>query len=117
MAGAAAADLAAVEARLRALLEPYAGRLEPTTIYGLPALRRPGARAHDWFAFVQPATRHVALFLLPVRTWPDLLEGCSPDLRARRTGAATFTFRALPDTVAAEVAALLARAFERYAGS
>jgi len=38
--GASAADLAAVEARLLAMLEPYAARLEWATIYGLPTLRR-----------------------------------------------------------------------------
>ncbi len=107
-------DLAAVEARLRALLEPYAATLETATIYGLPTLRRPGAKAHDWFAFVKPAAKHVSLFLLPVHTWPDLLDGCSAELRARKSGASTFAFKALPDNLAADVEALLARAFERY---
>ena len=107
-------DLAAVEARLRAILAPYEARLERATIYGLPTLRRPGAAAHDWFAFVKPAAKHVSLFLLPVHTWPDLLEGCSPALLGRKTGASTFGFRVLPDELAAEVEALLARAFERY---
>ncbi len=111
----ASAALAAVEARLRAMLEPYAGRLEGATIYGLPTLRRPGAKAHDWFAFVKPAAGRVSLFLLPVRTWPDLLDGCSPELCARKTGASTFAFTSLPDDLASDVEALLARAFERYA--
>ncbi len=114
MAGADAAELSAVEARLRSLLEPYAGRLGWATIYNLPTLRRPGARAHDWFAFVKPATRHVSLFLLPVRAWPNLLDACSPELRARRSGAAMLNFTTLPDELAADVEALLARAFERY---
>lgn len=111
----APAELAAVEARLRAMLEPYAERLEGATIHGLPTLRRPGAKAHDWFAFVKPAAGHVSLFLLPARTWPDLLDGCSPELRARKTGASTFAFKALPEDLASDVEALLARAFERYA--
>lgn len=108
-------DPAAVEARLRAMLEPYAGRLEWATIYGLPTLRRPGARAHDWFAFVKPAAKHVSLFLLPVHTHPELLDACSPELLARKTGASTFAFRTLPDPIAVEVEALLARAYEVYA--
>ena len=111
---AVADDLAAVEARLRAMLAPYEGRLDRATIYNLPTLRRPGAKAHDWFAFVKPAAKHVSLFLLPVHTWPHLLDGCSPELLARKTGASAFNFRALPDDQAAEVEALLARAFERY---
>jgi hypothetical protein len=111
----ASAELAAVEARLRSLLEPYAGRLEGATIYGLPTLRRPGAKAHDWFAFVKPGAGHVSLFLLPIRTWPDLLDDCPAALLARKSGASTFTFKALPEDLASAVEALLARAFERYA--
>ncbi len=110
-----APDLAAVETRLQAMLEPYAGRLERATIYGLPTLRRPGAKAHDWFAFVKPASKHVSLFLLPVYTWPELLDDCSTALLARRSGASTFAFTSLPEELAADVEALLARAFGRYA--
>ncbi len=112
--GETVSDLAEVEARLRALLAPYESRLEWATIYGLPTLRRPGAKAHDWFAFVKPAAKHVSLFLLPVHTHPELLEGCSPELLRCKTGASTFNFRALPDALAADVEALLARAFDRY---
>ena len=110
-------NLAIVEARLRAMLTPYESRLEWATIYNLPTLRRPGAKAHDWFAFVKPATKHVSLFLLPVHTWPDLLDGSSPALQARHTGASTLTFMSLPEDLAADVEELLARAFERYMGS
>ena len=108
-------DLTDVERRLRAMLAPYEGRLEWATIYGLPTLRRPGAKAHDWFAFVKPAAKHVSLFLLPVHTWPELLEGCSPELLHCKTGASAFNFRALPESIAGELEALLARAFDRYA--
>ena len=107
-------DLDAVGARLRALLEPYAATLETATIYGFPTLRRQGAKAHDWFAFVKPAATHVSLFLLPVHTWPDLLDGCTPELRARKSGASTFAFKTLPEDLAPDMEALLARAFERY---
>jgi len=114
LAAVGAADLAAVEAGLRATLEPYAGRLEWATIYGLPTLRRRGAKAHDWFASVKPAATHVSLFLLPVHTWPDLLDGCTQELCARKSGASTFAFKTLPEALADDVEALLARAFERY---
>jgi len=110
-----AADLASVEACLRAMLQAYEGRLEWGTIYGLPTLRRPGAAAHDWFAFVKPAAKHVSLFLLPIHARPELLDGCSPELRGRKTGASTFAFKELPDELATDVEALLARAYEAYA--
>ncbi|MHB8958946.1 MAG: hypothetical protein ACYDAN_04900 [Candidatus Limnocylindrales bacterium] len=107
-------DLPAVEARLRAMLTPYEPLLEWATIYNLPTLRRPGAKGHDWFAFVKPAAKHVSLFLLPVHAHPELLEACSPALLARKTGASTFNFTSLPDALAAEVEALLARAYVVY---
>jgi len=107
-------DLASVEARLRALLEPYAATLETATIYGLPTLRRPGAKAHDWFAFVKRASKHVSLFLLPVYAHPTLLDPLSPGLRARLTGKSTFTFRTIADDEAAELEDLLARAYAAY---
>jgi hypothetical protein len=47
------AALAALEARLGKVLEPYLNRLERFEIYGVPMLRRPGARAHDWFAGIR----------------------------------------------------------------
>jgi hypothetical protein len=111
---ASPAELAAVEARLRALLEPYAARLETATIYGIPTLRRPNAKAHDWFAFVKPAAKHVSLFLLPIHSHPELLEGLSPGLRRAVSGKSTLGFTALDDATASEVEALLARAFEAY---
>ncbi len=115
MAGAAAGtDLLAVEARLRAILVPYEDRLEHATIYGIPTLRRRGANAHQWFAFVKPATKHVGFYLLPVHTWPDLVEAVSPALRKRLTGKSTFTFRSIDEAQLAELEALVARAFDQY---
>ena len=63
-------DLAAVEARLEAILDPYRDRLETATIYNIPTLRKHGANAHNWFAFVKPASKHVGFYLLPVHTFP-----------------------------------------------
>jgi hypothetical protein len=107
-------DLDAVEARIWSLLEPYRDRLEKSTIYGMPALRWPGARAHDYFAAVKPAAKHVGLYLLVADSYPEALEGTSPELLKRRSGKAAFTFATLDDPLAADLAALLARLFERY---
>ena len=43
-----------------------------------PDARRPGAKAHDWFAFVKPASQHVGFYLLPMHTWPVLRSRCPP---------------------------------------
>jgi len=56
-------DLEAVEARIWSLLEPYRGELESATIYGMPSLRWPGAKAHDYFAAVKPGKSFVSLYL------------------------------------------------------
>ncbi len=107
-------DLQAVEERIWSLLEPYRGELEDATIYGMPSLRWPGATAHDYFAAVRAATRHVSLFLLVADTYPDSLEGTPEGLLRRRSGKATFNFPSLDDEMARDLAALLARLYERY---
>ncbi len=108
------ADLAAVEARLNAILDPYRDRLETATIYNIPTLRRAGAKAHDWFAFVKPASKHVSFFLMPIVTWPDLLDGCSEALRKRRQAKSAFNFATVDEALFRELEALVARAFARY---
>ena len=115
MAAPSAEELTAIEARLERILEPYRARLEPATIYGMPTLRRPGAKAHDWFAFVKPASKHVSFFLMPMLTWPDLLDGCSPALLRARTGKTAFNFRSLDEELAMELEALVARSYRLYA--
>lgn len=109
-------DLAAVESRLRALLEPYRARLEEGLIYGIPMLRRPGAKAHEWFAGVQVADGYVKLNFLPMHGHPELLEGVSLALLKRKTGASVFRLTDVDETLFAELEALLARGFEVYMG-
>jgi hypothetical protein len=107
-------DLAAVEARLRAVLVPYEERLAWATIYSIPMLCRPGAKAHDWFAFVKPASKHVGFYLLPMHQHPELRDGLSPALSKRLTGKSTFTFKVLDEAEMVELDAVVARAYERY---
>jgi hypothetical protein len=109
-----AAELAAIEARLWSLLEPLRGELEAATIYGLPAVRWPGAKAHDYFAAVKTGKSYVSLYLLPADTYPEALAGAPAAILRRRTGKAAFTFPSLDDTLAADLAALLDRLFDRY---
>lgn len=108
------ADLAAVEARLQRILDPYRDRLETATIYNIPTLRRAGAKAHDWFAFVKPASKHVSFFLMPIVTWPDLLDGCADALLKRRQAKSAFNFASVDEPLFRELEALVARSFEKY---
>lgn len=107
-------ELAALEIRLAAILDPYRDRLEAYDLYGAPYLRRPGAKAHDWFAGVSQGKGVVRFFLLPMHHHPDLLDGISPELRKRKTGASLFSFASLDADQQAELEALVARAFDTY---
>ncbi len=108
------ADLEAVERRLWALLEPYRRELEDATIYGMPSLRWPGAKAHDYFASLKRGKAYVSLYLLVADTYPEALEGASPALLKRRTGKAAFNFPSLDEEMARDLGALLGRLYERY---
>lgn len=108
------ADLPVIEARLWALLKPFRSELEPATIYGMPSLRWPGSKAHDYFAAVRAAKSYVSLYLLVADTYPDALAGTPEALLKRRTGKAAFNFPRLDDAMAADLAALLDRLYARY---
>ncbi len=106
------ADLEAIEARLWSILEPYRGRLVPGSVYGLATLQRPGAKAHDFFAGVRVAPRHVAFHLMPIYADPGLLDAVSPDLRRHLKGKTTFNFSVVDEVLFTELGALAARCFE-----
>jgi hypothetical protein len=108
------ADLAATEARLEALLDPYRDRLEAFEIYGVPMLRRPGAKAHDWFAGVNRGNGVVRFSFLPMHEYPELLEGLLPSVLKRKTGASLFAFTTIDDDQVAELERLLARGLDVY---
>ena len=107
-------QLNAVEVRLRELLAPYEDRLEWATIYGIPTLRRPGAKGHEWFAFVKPATKFVSFYLLPVHEHAALRSSLSPALTKKLTGRSTFNFTAIEEPLFTELAGVIERAFDLY---
>jgi hypothetical protein len=110
-------QLAAVEARLQQVLDPYRDRLELATIYGNPALRRPGANAHEWFAFVKPQSKHVGFYLLPIHQDEALRATIPPGLAKLLTGRSSFAFATVDEERLGELEGLVARAFERYMGA
>jgi hypothetical protein len=109
-------DLRELEAELRAILVPYEDVLEASEIYGMEVLRRPGAKAHDWFAGVRRKGDAVKFMLLPMHTNPELLEDVSAELRKRKTGASLLTLRAGDDTLIEELEALVQWSFDAYVG-
>ena len=109
------ADLAPVEARLRAIVDAYRDRLIVGSVYGLETLTRPNAKAHDFFAFVKPGASYVSLYLKPVYTWPDLLDDISPALRKRLQGSRTaFSFATVDEDLLGELVTLVERSYRRY---
>ena len=86
-------DLATFEAELRAILVPYEDVLEAADIYGMEVLRRPGAKAHDWFAGVRTKGDALKFMLLPMHTHPDLLEDVSAGAPEAKSGASVLTLR------------------------
>ena len=107
-------DADALVAELKALLVPYEDRLVAAELYGIEVLHRPGSKMHDWFAGVRPGKGTAKLMLLPIKAHPELLDGVSPVLRKRVTGAALITLKPGDDALLPELRALVARAFEVY---
>ena len=97
-------------------LKPVAIRVEAFELYGAPYLRKPGAKAHDWFAGVSEGKGVMRFFLLPMHAHPEVLDGISEGLRKRKTGASLFSFKTIDDEQLAELKGVVARAFETYMG-
>ena len=109
-----ALTLGELEAELKAVLVPYEDVLEPSEIYGIEVLHRPGAKLHDWFVGVRPGKGSVRLMLLPMHGHPELMDGVSPALVKRKTGAALFTLKVGDEALLPEIETLVARSFEVY---
>ena len=107
-------DLAEVERRLLGLLDRYRPELVDGTIYGISSLVWPGATGHDYFAALKPGKKSVGLYLIIADRYPDDLAGASPELLARRTGRATFSFPLLDDHLETDLGMLLDRLLVRY---
>ena len=106
----------ALEARLWRILDPYRGRLEDGSVYGVHTLKPVGAGAHSFFAGVRTAANHVSFHLMPIYADPGLLDGISPALRRHLRGKTTFNFTEIDEALFAELEALTATCFEAYIG-
>lgn len=111
------ADLAAVDARLRQILEPYRGDFVvaqdgPRGV----ALHLKGLadQPHGFVAGVRPGKRYVSFYLMPVYAFPELLSGTSAALRRRMQGKSCFNFSAVDEELMGELAGLTDRGLNRY---
>jgi hypothetical protein len=67
-----------------------------------------------FFGGVRTARAHTAFFLNPLASDPELLEGMSEHLAARRDGKTAFHFKTVEPVLFEELAALTQRAFESF---
>jgi len=111
------ADLAAVDARLRQILEPYRGDFVvaqdgPRGV----ALHLKGLadQPHGFVAGVRPGKRYVSFYLMPVYAFPELLAATSAALRRRMQGKSCFNFSAVDEELMGELAGLTDRGLNRY---
>jgi hypothetical protein len=110
-------DFAAVDRRLRQILEPYRSRLVATKDGpGGLALEIPGLEGKPWgyVAGTRLGKSYVSLYLMPVYAFPDLDKTISPALRRRKQGKSCFNFTTVDEPLFAELATILATGFERY---
>ncbi|MFN0302666.1 MAG: hypothetical protein ACKVQU_20205 [Burkholderiales bacterium] len=111
-------DLNPVYGKLKAILQPYADRLETkintdTELYidtrHIQANRKP-----LFFGAVQIKKHYVSFHLMPVYVDPSLLEGMSEGLRKRMQGKSCFNFKQTDPVLFKELAILAKSGFAMY---
>jgi hypothetical protein len=105
-------DFAAVHARLREILLPYA--TEYVITHDGPdgvTLEVPGLEGRPWgyVAGTRVGKRYVSFYLMPVYASPELASGISPALAKRRQGKSCFNFTTIDEPLFAELEGLAVR--------
>lgn len=112
------ADLAAVFDALRAILQPYAAKLDAkkdsrSDLY-LDTRHQLPSKQPLFFGAVQIKKHYVSYYLMPVYVDPTLLEGVSPALKKRMQGKSCFNFNQVDPPLFKELAALTKAGFASY---
>jgi hypothetical protein len=109
-----------VYTQLKALLTPYADRMQVITDeaghYYLNAPKSHPQRPREplFFGAARIGKQYVSYYLMPVYVEPALLEGVSPELRKRMQGKSCFNFTRVDNALLAELEGLTARGFAMY---
>lgn len=111
-------ELADVFSELRAIMAPYAARLDakkddPTELY-LDTCVPQKNKKPLFFGAVQVKKSYVSYHLMPVYARPELLEGLSPGLKQRMQGKSCFNFAQVDKALFKELAALTQASFASY---
>ncbi|BDI07649.1 hypothetical protein [Sphaerotilus microaerophilus] len=112
------ADLGAVFSDLRAIMAPYAARLDSkkddgTELY-VDTRHVQKNRKPLFFGAVQVKKAYVSYHLMPVYLKPELLAGLSPALKARMQGKSCFNFTASDAALVQELADLTEAGYASY---
>lgn len=112
------ADLDGVFSELRAILAPYAAKLDPkkddaSELY-LDTRYVQKNKKPLFFGAVQRKKSFVSFHLMPVYTNPELLVKLSPDLTSHMQGKSCFRFASVDKPLFKELAALTKAAFASY---
>jgi hypothetical protein len=111
------ADFAAVDRRLRQILEPYRSRLVATKDGpGGLTLEIPGLEGKPWgyVAATRVGKSYVSFYLMPLYAFPDLDDQVSPELRRRKQGKSCFNFTKVDEPLFAELARLTDAGVDRF---
>lgn len=110
-------DFAAVDRRLRQILDPLRSRLAVTKDgpEGL-AIEIPGLEGKPWgyVAGVRPGKSYVSFYLMSVYASPELMASMSPELRRRMQGKACFNFTKIDEPLFAELAQITEAGLEPF---
>lgn len=111
-------DLNAVFTELRAVMAPYAAKLDakkddPSELY-LDTRHLQKNKKPLFFGAVQVKKSFVSFHLMPVYLKPELLDGLSPALKGRMQGKSCFNFAEIDKPLFKELAALTKAGFASY---
>lgn len=111
-------DLNPVFMELRAIMAPYADKLDPkkddqAELY-LDTRFIQKNKKPVFFGAVQVKTSFVSFHLMPVYSQPALLDGLSPALKRRMQGKSCFNFTEIDKPLFDELAALTKAGFASY---
>ncbi len=104
--------------RLRGILQKNTGALHVTvdspTAYWLETGPHPKLKRKIPVGWTVINTNYVSYHLMPVYAHPPLLQGLSPELKARMQGKACFNFKTIDEALFEELDTLTARGFRLF---
>ncbi len=110
-------QFAAIDRRLREILQPLRERLVATNdapeslTLEIPGLE---GKPYGYVAGIRHGKRYVSFYLMSVYAFPDLVEAMSPELLRRKQGKSCFNFTTVDEPLFSELAGVVEAGFDRY---